>query len=133
MPPNKPKVYFASKLTYARRLWELALKWNLETTSRWLSQADLELKGSPSTEEFGIFWLVDEEDVRRSDALIVYGEADDILKGALVEVGMAIALGKLVICVGASSSFGSWTNHPLVLIAPSLEGAVKLIRLRFGE
>lgn len=125
-------IYLASKIKYAPTLRALRTTWDgmgLNIHSRWLDQAEFEEQADPV--EFSIFWLVDEEDVRTAKVVVVYGEAGDELRGALVEAGMAIALGILVIVVGDSPSFGTWVNHPGVLRARTLGHAADLIKHRF--
>lgn len=127
------KVYIASKLKHADRWRKLREQWpaeGIDLHARWHDQESQEDEAQPV--DFSIFWLVDEEDVSNSDCVIVYGEADDKLNGALVEAGIAIAHKILVIVVGDSPSFGSWWHHPGVLRAGSLEQAKRLILNRFG-
>lgn len=129
----QPKVYIASKLKYAERFKQLRIHWaqSIDLHARWFDQAAIELEGEVDPTDFHIFWLVDEEDVRNSDAVIVYAEENDKLRGALVEAGIAIALGKLVIVVGDSPDFGTWQHHPTVTRAGSLEHAKTMILRRF--
>ena|SRR5438309_255045 len=118
------KVYIASKIMYAERFRRLRTEWNahrVEIYSRWLDQAVHENSATP--DDFHIFWLTDEQDVKESDAVIVYGETGDTLRGALVEAGIAIGAGIPVIIVGDSPSFASWQYHPKVVRADSLEHA----------
>ncbi|MES1986659.1 MAG: hypothetical protein V4440_01270 [Pseudomonadota bacterium] len=127
------KVYIASKLHNAERFKGFREKWKAEGIdlhARWFDQAIIEQTTEPSNEDFHIFWLVDEEDVKCSDAVIVYGEKDDNLRGALVEAGIAIACGILVILVG-DCNFGTWQHHPLVVRAGSFEHAKVMILRRF--
>lgn len=122
------QVYLASKIYHAKSLRKLRLQWltlGIVVNSRWLDMADLERAATP--EQYTMFWLVDEEDVKDCDILIIYGESGDALRGALVEAGIAIALGKLVIAVGDSPSLSNWTHHPLVVRVPSLDAARDLI------
>ena len=129
-------VYIASILKYAKMFCDLRDEWkdkNIHLYARWHDMAQLELDKSSelSPADFHIFWSVDEEDVRHSDALIVYGELNDNLRGALVEVGMAIALGKLVIVVGECKDFGTWQYHPSVVCANDFYHAKTMILRRF--
>jgi nucleoside 2-deoxyribosyltransferase len=122
------KLYIATKLHHAavfRSLRDFWKKKGIIVSSRWIDFAGHEHVATPA--DFHAFWLVDEQDVRNSDALLAYGEADDVLCGALVEVGMAIALGKIVFVVGSSPSFGTWTNHPSVIRADSPEQATEML------
>lgn len=60
------------------------------------------------------FWKIDEADVLVSDIVLVYAVDGDVLRGALVEAGMAIAYGVPVAVVGTSESYGTWQYHPMV-------------------
>ena len=128
-----PKVYIASKLKYAEQFRIYRSQWRpkINLHARWFDQATIEQTSKVSPEDFHIFWLVDEEDVKVADALIIYGERDDKLRGALVEAGIAIAMGKLVIVVGDCADFGTWQHHPLVTRAGSFEHAKTMILRRF--
>ena len=129
------KVYIASKLYYAVRFQELRKEWapKIDLHARWHDQAHLELSnsGELTPEDFHIFWQVDEEDVKTSQAVIIYGESQDKLRGALVEAGIAIGAGILTILVGDCEDFGTWQHHPTVARAISLEHAKTMILRRF--
>ncbi len=130
------KVYIASKLSHATRFRTMRPEWatkGIDLHARWFDQAHLELSANHdlSPEDFHIFWLVDEEDVKASDAVIVYGEAGDKLRGALVEAGMAIGQGILTILVGDCPDFGTWQHHPMVARATSFEHAQEMLLRRF--
>lgn len=129
------KIYFASKLSHAKYFKRIRDEWavdGIDINSRWLDQATLELDGPQlSSHDFHIFWLVDEEDVRQADALILYAEPADKLRGALIEAGFAIALGKLVIVIGDHPDFGTWQHHPMVTRADTLDHARMMLLRRF--
>ena len=129
------KVYIASKLSYAFMFQGLREEWRrrgIDLHARWFDQASLEhVEHKLTTHDFHVFWLVDEEDVRQSDAVILYAETGDKLRGALVEVGMAIALGKLVIVIGDHPDYGTWQHHPVVTRADSLDHAFTMLQRRF--
>jgi hypothetical protein len=55
--------------------------------------------------------------------VLVYAEDGEHLRGALIEAGMAIALGKRVIVVGDHPDFGTWQHHPNVAYATDLSHA----------
>lgn len=128
------KVYIASKLKYAERFKKYREDWKasgIDLHARWFDQAIIEQTSEVPPEDFHIFWLVDEEDVKVSSALIVYGEENDKLRGALIEAGIAIGQGMLVIVVGDCPDFGTWQYHPTVTRAGSLEHAKTMILRRF--
>lgn len=126
------KVYIASKLSYADRFRKYREQWKadgIDLHARWFDQAIHE--DAASDEDFRIFWLVDEEDVKTSQAVIVYGEYADKLRGALVEAGIAIAHRILVIVIGDCPDYGTWQYHPMVVRAGTFEHAKQMILRRF--
>jgi len=77
-------------------------------------------------------WTQIEREIAVCDALILYAEPKDLpLKGAYVEAGMALAMGKQVFVVYAPSGnptllrqhLGSWVSHPNVVVCEALETA----------
>jgi nucleoside 2-deoxyribosyltransferase len=53
-------------------------------------------------------------DIESADILLLYCEPGELLKGALIEAGIALALGKQVRCVGECASLSRVFNrHPL--------------------
>lgn len=119
------KVYTASKLRHAE-MWRTLHMDGVEFTARW---PRLHVGTVPDDPRYAkIFWVHDEEDVRASDVVLVYAELKDKLRGALVEAGMAIALGKDVIVVGEHDDFGTWQYHPLVHKARNMKQVALLLR-----
>ena len=114
-------VYTASKLHHRERWRSLRSQWpDVTFTARW---PDLDKDIPSSSDEARSNWLKDEEDVRRADVVMVYAEDGDHLRGALIEAGMAIALGKTVMVVGEHPDFGTWRHHPRVVHASDLDHA----------
>lgn len=129
------KVYIAGKLKDAPTYRQYREDWKkdgIDLHARWHDQAVYEEDNHDLTQEdFHIFWLVDEEDVKTADALILFGRPEDHLRGALVEAGIALGMGKLVIVVGDSPDYGTWQHHPVVVKAGSFEHAKTMILRRF--
>jgi hypothetical protein len=129
------KVYIAGKLHYAPVFRKLREEWKvdgIDLHARWHDQAELEhAEHELTAEDFHIFWQVDEEDVKQSDAVIVYGKAHDKLRGALIEAGIGIGAGILTILVGDCPDFGTWQHHPTVARAESMEHARNMLLRRF--
>lgn len=115
-------VYTASKLHHAM-LWKaLRIEWpDVNWTARWPIQFAGIVEDTP--ENAGDFWAIDLADVIASDVVMVYGEPSEILRGALVEAGMGLALGKKILCVGQNESFGTWQYHKLCTRVARLEEA----------
>jgi hypothetical protein len=59
--------------------------------------------------------------------LIVYAEPGETLKGALVEVGVALACGNPVRWVGSVVS-STLTHHPLMSLHDSIEDALHALQ-----
>ena len=122
----RPRIYTASKLHKASLWISLRREWTgIEFTARW---SDLVGRVDDSSDKAArTFWLHDIEDVKKSDSLLLLADPEDKLRGALVEAGVALGLGKHVMVVGSHPDFGSWHNHPLVSHAESVtEGLERL-------
>lgn len=119
------KIYLASKL-YHR---EYAIKLILENpdvcfTNRWQY-----MEGIPDEAKYAkVFWQLDQSDIILADYLIVYAKKEDKLRGALIEAGIALGLGKTVFTVGEHSDYGTWKHHPLVIGVWSVEEALDYLK-----
>lgn len=128
------KVYTASKLSDGPLWRRIATEWSeIEIVARW-PFSHVTDTGAPDWPEDcaahgAVFWQHDHEDVVRSDVVLVYTDSDEPLKGALIEVGMAIALAKMIIVVGRHRSYSTWWYHPQVRRVASLDEARSLLRL----
>ena len=126
-------VYTASKLTHAMLWRALRADWpEVHFTARWPWQHinDNGTPKWPSDSAHGaIFWEHDQQDVQRASVVLCYAEPGDILRGALVEAGMALGMGKLVIVVGSNESYSTWQYHSRVLRVKDLSSARTLLRL----
>lgn len=110
------KVYFASKMHHAEKWRDLYS--HVHLSCRW---PFLEPFVEPSPENARKFWLDDFTDIENCDVLVCYAEEDEKLRGALVEVGIALGLGKIVYLVGDHPDFGTWRYHRLVYNYETLE------------
>lgn len=112
----KPRVYIASKLKHVRS-WKMHRNTftDIDFTSRWLDMVDgtEQEAGTSERERFARAWVIDIDDVRKSDFLIIYAAKDEHLRGALVEAGAALAWGVKVIVISEHEDYGTWQNHPL--------------------
>lgn len=122
------RLYTASKLCHAGKWRALcAASRHVQCHARWLKHCAM---GTPDTAEHAAeFWLQDEQDVRDADAVLVYAEAGDRLRGALVEAGIAIAAGIPVIVVGDHPDYGTWQHHPGVRRTADLKQALLLLEV----
>lgn len=121
------KFYVASRASIPERseMWRSLRVAGWRITSSWIDEA-----GEGETGSFSELWLRIGREIESSAGLILYAESDDFpLKGALIEVGMALALEKLVyVCLPGVSldgrtarPIGSWIFHPLVVRVQKLE------------
>ena len=115
------KVYFASKLSHAPLHERLRNEWSdVHFVSRWWLYVD---KIEDAAHEAEKFWEDDLADIDRADVVLVYARPEDRLRGALVEVGYAIARGKMVLLVGDHPDYGTWQHHSSVERVVNLEDA----------
>lgn len=121
------RVYTASKISSAPMWRELSKKWpHVLFHARWLKHNEI---GTPNLREYaGRFWMEDDQDVKCSDAVVVYANEGEHLRGALVEAGMAIAYTIPVIVVGKHPDYGTWQYHPCVAQAADLDEAGKMLK-----
>ena len=127
------RVYTASKLAVAPFWKELQAKWAKDVFfhARWLRHVEV---GTPDTpENAAYFWMEDEQDVETADALIVYARLEDHIRGALVEVGMAIAKNVPVIVIGTHPDYGTWQYHGGVTQAVDFDDALIILRNMKGK
>lgn len=123
------RVYTASKLHKAKE-WLRLCEENDHFIfhARWLKHIRL---GTPDTAEHArSFWMQDEQDIRDADAVLVWGDEGDRLRGALVEAGIAIACGVPVIVIGEHPDYGTWKHHPGVDFAPNIEAALEFLKTK---
>lgn len=92
------------------------------------------------TKPLHTIWENITQEVTTAERVIVYAEPDDFpLKGTLVEVGMALAVGTPIYLVlpgvdieaDTFRPIGSWINHPLVSLVDTMDEALmKADRIR---
>ena len=111
----KPKIYIASKAAYRPRWREFQDK-GYDIVSSWIHTDD-RYTDDPTGLDYAKLWQTCENDVRKCDVLVIYSQREDHLKGALVELGIALGLGKEIIACGDLTDKGSWMHHPRVSIS----------------
>ena len=125
MIPLPAKVYIASKMQHAEKWRDLYNKSGLHIVSRW---PFLEPFVEPTKNNALKFWQDDVADIKNCDVLMIYAEENEHLRGALVEVGLALGLGKYVVVIGDHPDFGTWRYHPRVYNLVDLDQAINFIR-----
>ena len=121
-------IYVASRIKHAT-MWKQKRKAGAPIISTWIDEA-----GEGETEDFGELWHRIEGEVKKATALVFYasGYEDFPFKGALVEVGMALAFGKPVYAVikhvemegRTMRPVGSWILSRRVICLRSLSEAL---------
>lgn len=131
-------LYVASRASLAARprMWQRLRAKGWPIVSTWIDET-----GEGETDDFTELWARIEKEVRAAAGLILYAEASDFpLKGALVEVGMAIGMGKpvavvvpdVLLCDRHMRPLGSWAHHPLVTICNDLDQARSIVNMPPG-
>jgi nucleoside 2-deoxyribosyltransferase len=117
------RVYPSSKVKHAPMWRKLQSKVpHLFLNARWLKWAEKE--NGLTTKQFREC----QEDIETSDVLILYAEEGDVLKGALVEVGMALSKGIRVIFVSSDMlSYGTWVYNNSVTWVSNMKDAMNLL------
>ena len=135
-PPRLFPLYVASRMDH-RGMWKhLRREWRAEgiaIVSSWIDVNDNHESQSPLA--FSGAWIGNVREITEAKALLCFGEGKDVLRGALVEAGVAIGQHKPVIIVdsevpadGRHPRWGSWQYHPLVHYASSLEKALLVLK-----
>jgi hypothetical protein len=112
----RPTIYTASKTQHAEK-WKALRASGVNVISTWIDEA-----GPGESSCMIDLWKRCVTEASGADALIVYAEQGDILKGGYVEVGCALANGVPVFVVGPVQ--GSWVNHPMVTACADLAETV---------
>jgi hypothetical protein len=109
-------------------MWRALRDEGYSITSTWIDEAEAGQTGDMSE-----LWTRIAREVSESGRLVLYVEPNDFpLKGALIEVGMAIALLVPVMVVAPAvlidasyRPIGSWMKHPLVTRCIDVERAME--------
>ena len=131
MPGIQPSFYVASRASNLDRprMWaRVRAEHGYHFTSTWV---DIALAGT--VPDLADLWTDIAAEIAACDCLVLYVAPEDFpLKGALVEVGMALALSKAVRVVAEGvdldpvdcKPLGSWARHPLVAFASTVDEAL---------
>lgn len=110
------KVYTASRTRHAAK-WRAMREAGVTVVSTWIDEA-----GPGESTSVSDLWTRCVREARDADVLLLYVEDGDLpIKGALVEVGAALAAGKPVCVVGNLVPGNSWMAHPSVTECESVE------------
>ncbi len=100
-------IYIASKTRHAYRWQDLRAR-GVPINSTWIDEA-----GEGQSASLSDLWKRCISEASACDVLVLYMEQGDVLKGAFVEVGAALASGKMVFAVGVPKNY-SFIHHPNV-------------------
>lgn len=116
VPPRRTLgIYVASKASHALTWRQLRDRWadiGITITSSWIDSDGSDPEA---------LWVDCITEASAADALVALHVEGEEWKGAFVEIGAALAHGRPVIVVGTPP--GSWTAHPLVQAAETLDAA----------
>lgn len=125
---NKPYIYTASKTKHAQKWIDLRAS-GVNVISTWIDEAGE--GASPDLHDL-CYRCINE--AIECDAMIVYSEDGDYLKGAFIEMGVALAHNKFVVLVGNVLPEGSvFTEHEWVFQLPDIDAALAFIGHRLGN
>lgn len=111
--------YAASKVKHARA-WRKLRSCGEPVSASWIDEAE-----EGQTADYAELALRCIEEIRRSEFVLLYCKPGEILKGALIEAGCALALGKEVRCVGNCDSLSRvFRCHPLWREFESIDSAI---------
>lgn len=109
-------VYVSSKLRH-RDMW---LSSGIPTVSSWIVGEE------PSLDGYSAMWDRYRDEIRECDAIVLYVEPEDRLKGCMLELGMAFMSGHpmIVIWMGAledlAAKLGTIVHHESVTVVTSI-------------
>ena len=113
------KIYTASKTKHAA-IWRRYREQGWPIISTWIDEA-----GVGETLCFNDLWKRCIKEASAADVTIVYREGEDVLKGAFIEIGAALASGKLVFFVGDPVGCGSFAHYYGVTLFSDLDDAFR--------
>lgn len=113
-------IYIASKTTHGARWRDLRAS-GVPIISTWIDES-----GVGETNDWPGLWHRCVREASQAAATIVYREPNEVLKGAFVEMGAALAAGRLVFAIGCEEF--SVRHHMRVVPCSSLAEAVDLAR-----
>jgi hypothetical protein len=127
----KPKIYAASRASVPERpaMWQRLRTDGANIVSSWIDEA-----APGASADISELWVRIWQEIASADRLVLYVEESDFpLKGALVEVGMALGMGKEVWVVAPGVDLeprsyrplGSWAKHPDVHFCADMYDAVR--------
>ncbi len=116
---HKPRLYTASKIIHAPKWRELRDVFGFNVISSWIDQA-----GKGETKDMSQLWVNMVDEVKFCDFLLIYKEPQDTeLKGAWVELGVALASSRVAIYAVGIEEY-TVAKHPRIIHFPTLQSAI---------
>lgn len=112
----KPRIYIASKAKHRPRWREFRDILGYDIISQWIDTDD-KFNENPEGLDYAKLWRACVQDVKNCDVLVIYIEEEEHLKGALVELGIALGLNKEIIVTGILGDNGTWYHHDRVEVS----------------
>lgn len=100
-------IYIASKTKHADK-WKAYRTAGFPIISTWIDEA-----GPDESDSLTGLWLRCVTEATNAAVLVAYREKDEILKGAMIEIGCALSQPRLVLLAGDWEGF-TFVNHPAV-------------------
>lgn len=110
-------IYVASKTKHAKR-WLTFRDAGYPINSTWLNEA-----GPNESSDLTDLWTRCCIEAKQAGVLVAYREKGEILKGAMIEIGVALSAPKPVLIVGDWENM-SFLHHPTVKQVPTLNEAM---------
>jgi hypothetical protein len=123
------RVYIASKAKHAPKWQALIAAGYNGIQCEWFNYAGT-TETDDSQIDYGQLWDHCITDVQEADALVLYCEPGEVLKGAILELGVALARDKRVILVGSDEDLrrnGSWLHVRGIERAATVIDALNMI------
>ena len=115
-----PRIYIASKTIHAPK-WRRLRDEGYNIISTWIDEAS-----EGQTCDYTELSVRCIKEIRQSDFLILYCEKNEVLKGANVEAGAALAFGIEVRCVGQCETLSRvFQQHPLWKVYSDIYAALE--------
>jgi len=121
--PDGEGVYIASRTKHAPK-WRALRDAGVPIISTWIDEAE-----QGQTADFTDLAERCVSEARDASATIVYREAGENLKGALIEVGAALSAGRKVVSCGEWEDWScALEHHPKWCCVPTVEDAINYLR-----
>ena len=132
MPKFKQPIYVASRASVPARsaMWRDLRSDGWKIASTWIDEA-----GEGETADYTELWTRIFAEIAAAEKLVLYAESRDFpLKGAILEAGIALGMGKpVIVCLPGVQlegrtmrPIGSWLAHPNVSRCDSILDAMDL-------